>query len=244
MKSRSPSNGPFPARTHSQNTDEHAGMDTYCKKNGWLLGNNFPVTLIVAAVWLLVIVTSMAFILRYSNTPGRTGVTPIHWPMGGHIALAVNRPTLIMFAHPHCPCTRATIGELEKLMANCQGRLSAQVWFIKPAGTSEDWTDTDLWHTASAIPGVTVHRDDDGLEARRFQAETSGQTLLYNPDGQLLFQGGITISRGHAGDNPGSSALEALLNHKLTSQVQTPVFGCSLFANHCQQGQGGVLCKQ
>jgi hypothetical protein len=52
---------------------------------------------------------------------------------------------------------------------------------------------------------------------------------MYDRDGRLLFQGGITISRGHAGDNPGRSALVALLNHELVSEVETPVYGCSLF---------------
>ena len=55
-------------------------------------------------------------------------------------------------------------------------------------------------------------RDDDGAEARRFGAETSGQTLLYDEHGALLFSGGITGARGHAGDNAGRASLVALLN--------------------------------
>jgi hypothetical protein len=221
------------------NSFYNKSVNDFSKKKGrWI-------TLIAAVLWLSAITTGMAFMLRYSTSPGPTGVTPINWPVDSRIALDVNRPTLIMFAHPHCPCTRASIGELDQLMANCQGRLSAQVWFIKPAGTPADWTDTDLWHRTSAIPGVTVHRDDDGVEARRFQAETSGQTLLYAQNGQLLFRGGITISRGHAGDNPGLDALQALLEHKSSKQVQTPVFGCPLFAASTNQPQTGcVLCKR
>ena len=38
---------------------------------------------------------------------------------------------------------------------------------------------------------------------QRFGAETSGQTLLYDRDGRLLFSGGTTGSRGHDGDNAG-----------------------------------------
>ena len=50
-------------------------------------------------------------------------------------------------------------------------------------------------------------RDDDGAEARRFGAETSGQTLLYDARGALAFSGGITGARGHAGDNAGRASL-------------------------------------
>jgi hypothetical protein len=223
------------------NRSYNKAADDFGKRNS-RLGR---ITLLVAVLWLSAIVTSMAFILRYSNSPGHTGATPILWPVDSRIALDVHHPTLIMFAHPHCPCTRASIGELDQLMADCQGQFSAQVWFVKSVGTPEDWTDTDLWHKAAAIPGVTVHRDDNGVEARRFQAETSGQTLLYDQDGQLLFHGGITISRGHAGDNPGRSALETLLKHKSLNQAQTPVFGCPLFAAFTNQSQTGrVFCKQ
>src|SRR5882724_1733252 len=118
-----------------------------------------------------------------------------------------------MFAHPRCPCTRATLGELELVMARCEGLLNAHVVFIRPDSTTEDWPRTGLWRRAAAIRGVTVHSDDAGLEARRFGVETSGHTLLYDRRGHLLFQGGITAARGHSGDNPGRSALVALLLH-------------------------------
>ncbi len=57
-------------------------------------------------------------------------------------------------------------------------------------------------------------RDDDGAEAKRFGAETSGQTLLYDERGTLAFSGGITGSRGHAGDNAGRASLLALINRR------------------------------
>ena len=113
-------------------------------------------------------------------------------------------------------------------MANCQGLLSAQVLFIQPEGVSENWVQTDLWRTAAAIPGVTVSVDLEGLEARRFQAATSGQTLVYDVHGGLMFQGGITLARGHAGDNPGRDAIESLLKQKNTLSTTAPVFGCAL----------------
>jgi hypothetical protein len=189
---------------------------------------------ILPAVWLAAVASVMVVILSYSNTPGHATMAPNTWPAGSRISRAAGEPSLILFAHPRCPCTRATIGELELLMARSQGKLKAQVWFIHPAETAGDWTKTDLWRTAAAIPGVTVHEDDDQAEARRFHAETSGETLLYDGDGKLMFQGGITISRGHSGDNPGRDAVAALLELATAKQVQNPVFGCPLSATKCQ----------
>jgi hypothetical protein len=187
----------------------------------------------MVAGWTLAVLAGMLALVRYSNSPGPEVTSPTTWPANSRILLDSNRPTLVMFAHPHCPCTRASVSELDRLVSNCRGRLAAQVWFVKPPGTDVDWTNTVLWRQAAAIPGVSVRCDNDGVETRRFHAETSGYTVLYDPRGNLLFEGGITISRGHEGDNPGRSALESLVQGKLSNQVRTSAYGCSLLSTEC-----------
>jgi hypothetical protein len=113
-------------------------------------------------------------------------------------------------------------------MAHCQGRVSAYVLFVQPAGMTADWAETDTYHAAAEIPGVTVQRDVSGRETRIFGVETSGDTVLYDTQGRLEFHGGITIARGHSGDNPGRDALQALLLGMPVNQISTPAFGCSL----------------
>jgi hypothetical protein len=114
-------------------------------------------------------------------------------------------------------------------MADTQGHLTAYVLFLRPAGFSENWEKTDLWQSAASIPGVKAVTDDEGAEARRFHATTSGQTVLYDAEGRLIFRGGITVSRGHAGDNTGRSAIVSLVNAGVAEQAETPVFGCPIF---------------
>jgi hypothetical protein len=114
-------------------------------------------------------------------------------------------------------------------MAQAQGRVTAYVLFLKPAGTSDNWEKTDLWQSAARIPGVNVVVDDGGVEARRFHAVTSGQTALYDDEGRLLFSGGITASRGHSGDNAGRSAIVSLLHAGEAERTETFVFGCPLY---------------
>jgi hypothetical protein len=123
---------------------------------------------------------------------------------------------------------------LAVLMAQAPVRPQTYVLFLKPAQVSSDWEKSPLWHSAAAIPNVTAVRDDDGLEARRFGAATSGQSLLYDVNGRLLFSGGITGSRGHAGDNAGRTAILALLHHDTAAHDSAFVFGCSLFASDNQ----------
>ena len=178
-------------------------------------------------------------ILRgYESTPGIAAATPDFWPATSRIEPAADRPTLVMLAHPHCPCTRASIGELARLMTQARGRVTAYVLFIKPPGFSDAWVQSDLWESAAAIPGVTPVRDDDGVEAGLFHAATSGQTVLYDATGNLLFRGGITSARGHAGDNAGRTAIVSLLTSDGAEERDAPVYGCPLFAQtECPAGK-------
>ena len=188
----------------------------------------------MCVLWSFAITAGSVMMWNYASLPGREGRVPISWPGDAQIALSSQGPTLVMFGHPRCPCTRASIEELARLMTNCQGRVETRMIFFRPSGSPTDWPNTDLWRSAEAIPGVRVGSDDDASEARRFQVETSGHTLLYDKEGHLLFSGGITAARGHAGDNVGREALEALLHGRRAPQVRTPVFGCSLVAPDSQ----------
>lgn len=122
-------------------------------------------------------------------------------------------------------------------MAQAQGRLTAYVLFLKPAGSHDEWEKSDLWQSAARIPDVDVVPDKDGVEARRFHAVTSGQTVVYDNSGRLLFSGGITRSRGHSGDNAGRSAIVSILNAGQAEQTQTAVFGCPLY-------DSGAECRE
>jgi hypothetical protein len=117
---------------------------------------------------------------------------------------------------------------LAQIMARVQGKVQAYVLFYSPRESGADWQNTDLRQTAAQIPGVTVLSDIDGAEAQRFGAETSGHTFLFDPNGRLLFNGGITASRGHSGDNAGESSVVSLINNRRSERANSFVFGCSL----------------
>lgn len=172
----------------------------------------------------------MRMLVSYESTPGRAASVATQFPQESALNLASDRMTLVMLAHPRCPCTRASIGELAQIMAEGQGKLKAYVVFSRPTGGGADWNDTGLWRSAADIPGVTPVGDDEGRETRRFGAETSGHTLLFAADGRLLFSGGITAARGHAGGNAGESAIVALVRQQAVARATTPVFGCQLVA--------------
>ena len=185
-------------------------------------------TVLLAIFWVAAVSFGVRTLINYESAPGRVGSVPVSWPRESKIERAPGVDILVMLAHPHCPCTRASMGELAQIMARVQGKVHAYVLFLKPQDSGADWDDTDLRRSAAQIPSVTVMTDVDGVEARRFGAETSGHTLLFDPDGHQLFNGGITESRGHAGGNAGESAIVSLVTNHTAERRSTFVFGCSL----------------
>lgn len=191
-------------------------------------GFSRPMILISGTLWFFMVAVGMWIMWSYQNTPGAIIAPPAQLPADSQLKPSGNLPDLIMFVHPHCPCSRASVGELALIMAESQGRVDARVVFIKPTGFSTGWEKTDLWRSAVSIPRVEVSVDNDGVEANLFQSKTSGQTYLYSADGRLLFSGGITSSRGHSGDNQGRDAIVSILLNGNAEQADSPVFGCSL----------------
>jgi len=193
------------------------------------MNRNSVIGLTTFVVWLMAIAAGRRVVLDHETRPGPAGLATPAWPAACRVARTPGTSTLLLFAHPHCPCSRASLAELARIMARRPGGAAAVVLFLRPEGFAAGWERTDLWRAAEAIPGVTALADPGGVEARRFGARTSGQVALFGPDGRLAFRGGITGARGHAGDNDGADAVLAGLAGEAQGTAATPTFGCPLF---------------
>jgi hypothetical protein len=185
-------------------------------------------TPLLGILWVCALAAGEWRLLHHEHSPGKPASTQADWPNGTRLPYQTGLFNLLVFAHPHCPCTSATLNELANLMATCRDRVAAQVIFVEPEGAGPNWKDTPLRRKAAAIPGVTVLSDEGGIEAQRFDARTSGQVFLYDPQGRLRFQGGITPSRGHEGDNTGKQAIIDIVVDGSQTDTKTNVFGCPL----------------
>jgi hypothetical protein len=194
----------------------------------WAIGKGRTTVIVAVMLWIPAIGVGVGALLRYSNTPGRLAAPPKDWPQSTSFRRVPGESTLVVFAHPKCPCSRATIEELALIVTHCRVKVNTYVLFYAPRSMGEGWARSELWDDAAAIPGVHVIEDHDGWEVRRFGASTSGQTLLYGFDGHLVFNGGITAARGHLGANNGMDAVESMLKNGTAKRNTAPVFGCSL----------------
>lgn len=205
---------------------------------------NAKMSYVVVLVWIILTTSGFFVLWRYESTPGPDGGTGEYANTRGSFQPErTDKQTLLFFAHPRCPCTKASLNELERLVANCDGRLHIEVFFFNPATEEMQWSQTELWKQAVRIPGVTVTRDAGGEMAARFGATTSGHAILLDTAGDVLFTGGITASRGHEGDNLGRSSIESLVHSGDATQRTTPTFGCTLFDADQEWGDGGENCN-
>jgi hypothetical protein len=180
----------------------------------------------LAALWLAGLIVGSMLLLRYEQTPGPS-VAAAASRADLPIALSQSGPTVVMFAHPHCPCTRASLAELAKVLARNPGA-NAHLFFFAPEHVADPaWNSPGLRPAAAEIPGLTIHDDPQGALCSRLGITTSGTVLVLSRDGEVLFRGGVTSGRGHQGDNAGSDAVQHLLRGE-AGVASTPTYGCSI----------------
>lgn len=181
-----------------------------------------------AGVWLAIVVGFFAMLLSYETTPGLAAGAPVAWPHDTSLHRKDDVAKLVMFLHPHCPCSRASLEHLQRVLIATGVDPACAIVFVVPEGAPGGWADGSLLRRAGEIPNVRIILDPRGDKATRFNVTTSGHVLYYDVDGSLRFQGGITAKRGHVGDNKGERALLSLVKGDRDVLDQTPVYGCPL----------------
>jgi hypothetical protein len=183
---------------------------------------------LVFVAWLGAVATGFSILIVYANTPGESLPVNSVWPMKSKLARTEKTWALVLFVHPKCSCSVASLGELTRLQTHFINKVKTYVVFSKSKDRSTEWAHDKLWLMAETIPGVEIFLDEDGSEADLFTASTSGQTFLYNLKGELLFHGGITPARGHMGDSVGRDAILELVESGFSKISSTRSFGCAL----------------
>lgn len=171
--------------------------------------------------WLLLCVGTFIGLAAYQSEAGPAARTGHGWPADSPLSRPT-RATALLFLHPECGCSYATLAELERLRPTIGRPHDLWVVFSAPGEA--------LRARVERLRGVRIIEDPQAVEARRFGATTSGHFFVFDAGGRLCFHGGITGARGHEGANAGSRlATRALGGQGGDSVASTPVFGCPLF---------------
>lgn len=186
-----------------------------------------PLLTTAVLVWLLVIACGLGQVWSYARTSNARMAPPEHWPASLPFSRSDSTGTLVLALHPRCPCTRATIAELQRVLADAEEKPDVIALVYRPSSASRAWDDAASIDLHASLSNLRSIDDVGGQIARQFGLNTSGEIILYDRAGALRYSGGITGSRGHEGPNPGQAALLNHLEGKASVHAY-PVFGCSI----------------
>src|SRR4051794_27195181 len=116
-------------------------------------------TIVVAsglAIWLAATVTTLVLIARYKATPGELGSAPDAWPGASAIQPTPGLANVVLFAHPQCPCTKASMTELARLADELGPTAAIHVVLVRPADAEVGFEEGTLADRARAIRAHVV----------------------------------------------------------------------------------------
>lgn len=176
--------------------------------------------------FVLSILGGIHSLMTYSGKAGAQTPAEGHWPASSKLSSSKN-PHLVMFLHPGCSCSKASLAELGRLLAEAP-ELSAQLVFMRTPKLEKLFVENPLISKAKTLPRTEIVFDEHGEEAKIFGAETSGHSYFYNEKSELIFNGGLTMARGHEGASVGKESILSYFKGKKSTQ-NTLVFGCDIF---------------
>lgn len=201
--------------THSPAHDFHN------RRGRWIAATLVP-------AWLALLVIGYVGSVNFENRPGESAEPPRMWPAGTRLSLAPDGPTVVMFLHPECPCSRASVTELANLV-DANPQVARVHVVLVSAGDGHDARASVIARDLEAFNRAEITLDDHAELAHAFGSRTSGDALIFSPAGSLLFCGGLTVARGHVGAGRSSELAAKALRGMMTDPAETPVFGCPLF---------------
>src|SRR5688572_13274806 len=143
------------------------------------MSSPFKKTLFVIglALWFAAAARGMKWMSDYSLTPGEAGAPAATWPAGA-TGRGDGRHTLVVGLHPECPCSRATLAELDRVLLEAGDALEALVIFddTNPAAPARN---SALYRQATQLPRTRVTCVTTVSELQRFDFRSSGETRLY-----------------------------------------------------------------
>jgi hypothetical protein len=193
----------------------------------------FGALAIAAVVWAATVAAAYRAIRSFESTPGQAAIAPTSWPVRSRVQRAEGAWTLVMLVHPHCSCSRASVQELQAVLEQAPHSVQSYVLVYRPHEFPAGWEKTEVYEAARRLRRAHVLIDEDGAEAALFGGFTSGQTFLYDGEGRLRFEGGITLLRGQAGLNSGRAGIIRIAKTQ-SGKGTHPVFGCAISTKPAQ----------
>lgn len=110
---------------------------------------------------------------------------------------------IILFAHPECPCTLASIRELKNLAVKYNFEPLVVFSELKNIENSLKVIGNELNDNKTIVKKLKITSiiDENNEIIKKHNFQTSGFTLLFDNYYNLIYTGGVTPYRGHIGES-------------------------------------------
>jgi len=131
--------------------------------------------------------------------------------------------TVVIFLSAKCPCSNSHIAELKTLPE----RYKDFKFVAIHSNVDEDKTTTKKYFTALALPFPVIQDEKAGF-ADAFKAFKTPHAYVLSPEGEILFQGGVTNSADGASAKIHylADALEDLSQNRKIKTTMARTLGC------------------
>jgi hypothetical protein len=188
----------------------------------------------ITIAWLLVIFTSMAYIFWYTDwkyslpTPVPKQYHPIgigtYVDLGGKLSVPGDKPVLLHFFNPDCPCSRFNIPYFKSLVRKYRNKISFGIVVLN----NNDYTALQIQNKFD----VDVPVSFDSTIAAACGVYSTPQAVLLDATRRLYYRGNYNKSR-YCTDTRSNYAQMAI--DSLFDNIRRPVFaGYALKAYGCQ----------
>lgn len=187
----------------------------------------------IATLWVGSIAAGSWLMLQHAFGQGDSAPAPhrLSSELADSVAFRQRPLTLVVAVHPNCPCTGATLEQLDRFLTrHPQSAQVVALFWVEDEETNPAALETNrYWKRVSKMEAANAAIDPQGKRAAQFGALVSGAVAAYDRSGVLRFQGGLTPSRGHDGPSRGLDILESIARGEPVGDTKTtPSFGCSL----------------
>src|SRR5688572_15289890 len=109
-------------------------------------------------MWSAAVLAGIQRIWAYEGTPGGQLSVLATWPDSSLMSVDRERTTVMMFVHPLCACTRASLIELREALDVMDPAPAVWIVLLSPVGIVED-SNEHIAAIAQRIPEATIVTD-------------------------------------------------------------------------------------
>lgn len=184
---------------------------------------------VIISIWVGSIIWSTKAMLIFQFTPGKMGKVFNDFPQKSKLVLDQTLPTLILFLHPKCTCSKASVEEIKIIKSSIKKEFKL-IAVVQTASLKLTDELEKLKEELSTLPHSTIVNDSYSFETNLFSVKTSGQIYIYSSFGELIYTGGSTSSRGTSSPSELRRTIASILetNKKPHQLITKSIYGCEM----------------